>query len=150
MSRTRSPMTSRSNWAKESSTFSVSRPMLDVVLKDWVTETKETLMLVEQLDELGEVGKRAGEPVDLVDDDDVDPVGPDLVQQALQGRAIERSAGEAAVIEPVANEPPALMRLALDVGLTGLPLGIERVEGEVEIMLGRFAGVDRAALRLWR
>lgn len=39
------------------------------------------------------------------------------------------------------------MRLALDVGLAGLPLGIERVEGEIEIMLGRFARVDRAALR---
>jgi hypothetical protein len=33
---------SRSNWAKESSTFKVSRPMLVVVLKAWVTETKET------------------------------------------------------------------------------------------------------------
>ena len=42
MSRTRSPITSRSNWAKESNTLSVSRPMLDVVLKDWVTETNET------------------------------------------------------------------------------------------------------------
>jgi tetratricopeptide (TPR) repeat protein len=41
-SRTRSPITSRSNWAKESSTFKVSRPMLEVVLKDWVTETNET------------------------------------------------------------------------------------------------------------
>jgi hypothetical protein len=35
-------MTSRSNWAKESSTFSVSRPVLLVVLKDWVTDTNET------------------------------------------------------------------------------------------------------------
>jgi hypothetical protein len=38
------------------------------------------------------------------------------------------------------------MRLAFDVGFAGLPLGIERVEFKVEIMLGRFAGVDRAAL----
>jgi hypothetical protein len=36
-------------------------------------------------------------------------------------------------------ELPALMCLALDVGLTGLSLRIEGVEGEVEIMLGRFA-----------
>jgi hypothetical protein len=42
LSRTRSPMTSRSNWANESNTFSVSRPMLLVVLKDWVTETNDT------------------------------------------------------------------------------------------------------------
>jgi hypothetical protein len=34
LSRTRSPITSRSNWAKESSTLRVSRPMLLVVLND--------------------------------------------------------------------------------------------------------------------
>ena len=32
------------------------------------------------------------------------------------------------------------MRLALDIGLAGLALGIERVEFEIEIVLGRFAG----------
>jgi hypothetical protein len=42
LSRMRSPVTSRSNWAKERSTLKVSRPMLVVVLKAWVTETKET------------------------------------------------------------------------------------------------------------
>jgi hypothetical protein len=35
------------------------------------------------------------------------------------------------------------MRLAFDIGFAGLPLGIERVEFEIKIMLGRFAGVDR-------
>ena len=103
MSRTRSPITSRSNWAKDSSTLRVSRPMLEVVLKDWVTETNETLMLVEQLDQLGEVGKRAGEPVDLVDHDDVDLAGPDLGQQRLQGRAVQGGAREAAIVVAVAE-----------------------------------------------
>ncbi len=42
LSRIRSPVTSRSNWANDSNTFSVNRPMLVVVLKAWVTETKET------------------------------------------------------------------------------------------------------------
>src|SRR4029450_5804653 len=37
-----SPISSRSNWAKDSSTLSVSRPMLELVLNDWVTETNET------------------------------------------------------------------------------------------------------------
>jgi hypothetical protein len=46
------------------------------------------------------------------------------------------------------QQPPALMGLALDVGLTGFTWGIERIEGEVEIMLGRFARVDGAAQRL--
>ena len=40
------------------------------------------------------------------------------------------------------------MRLALDIGLTGLALRIERVEGEIEIMFRRFSGVDCAALAL--
>ena len=72
----RSEVTSRSNWAKDSSTFSVSRPMEVVVLKCWVTETNETPCGIEQLDELGEVGQRAGQAIDLVDDDDVDLAGP--------------------------------------------------------------------------
>jgi formylglycine-generating enzyme required for sulfatase activity len=37
LSRTRSPITSRSNWAKDNRVLSVSRPMLVVVLKDWLT-----------------------------------------------------------------------------------------------------------------
>ena len=42
LSRIRSPVTFLSNWAKDSSTLRVKRPMLVVVLNDWVTETKET------------------------------------------------------------------------------------------------------------
>ena len=42
LSRMRSAVTSRSNWAKESRMLSVSRPIEVVVLNDWVTETKVT------------------------------------------------------------------------------------------------------------
>jgi hypothetical protein len=42
LSRIRSPVTSRSNWAKDRRTFKVNRPMLVVVLNAWVTETKDT------------------------------------------------------------------------------------------------------------
>ena len=42
LSRMRSPVTSRSNWAKDNSTLSVNRPMEVVVLNDCVTETKVT------------------------------------------------------------------------------------------------------------
>jgi hypothetical protein len=38
----RSPVTSRSNWAKDKRTFRVNRPMLVVVLNAWVTETNDT------------------------------------------------------------------------------------------------------------
>jgi hypothetical protein len=42
LSRMRSPITSRSNWAKDKRTLSVSRPIEVVVLNDWVTLTKVT------------------------------------------------------------------------------------------------------------
>ena len=42
LSRMRSEVTSRSNWAKDSSTLSVSRPIEVVVLNCWVTETNDT------------------------------------------------------------------------------------------------------------
>src|SRR5271157_3619426 len=107
-------------------------------------------MLVEQFDQLCEVGKRPGETVDLIHDDDVDLPGANLVEQRLKGRAVQRGAGQPAVIEMGGNQRPAFMRLALDIGFTGFALGVERVEGQIEIMLGRFARVDRAALALWR
>ena len=55
-------------------------------------------MLVENLHQLGEVGQRPRQAVDLVDDDDVEFSGPNLLQQRLQGRALQRSAGEAAIV----------------------------------------------------
>src|SRR6476620_615669 len=42
LSRIRSEVPSRSNWAKDSSTLRVSRPMEVVVLNCWVTETNDT------------------------------------------------------------------------------------------------------------
>ena len=43
------------------------------------------IVFVEQLDQLGEVGQRPCQPVDLVDDDDVHPAGANVVQQLCQG-----------------------------------------------------------------
>ena len=42
LSRMRSPVTSRSNWAKDSRMLSINRPIEVVVLNCWVTETKDT------------------------------------------------------------------------------------------------------------
>jgi hypothetical protein len=42
LSRMRSEVTSRSNWAKDQNTFSVKRPIEVVVLNCWVTDTNET------------------------------------------------------------------------------------------------------------
>ncbi len=55
-------------------------------------------MGVEHIDDLGEIGERAGQPVDLVDDDDLNLAGLDVVEQPLEGRALHRAAGQAAVV----------------------------------------------------
>ena len=49
-------------------------------------------MLVEELNQLGEVGERSGQPVDLVDDDDVDPSRANGIQQLLESGPLHRPA----------------------------------------------------------
>jgi hypothetical protein len=48
-------------------------------------------MRVEQFDQLGEVGKRPRQPVDLVDDNHVDLTGLNILQQLLERRALHRT-----------------------------------------------------------
>ncbi len=40
-------------------------------------------MRVECLHQLGEIGERARQPIDLVDDDDVDPALADAIEEVL-------------------------------------------------------------------
>src|SRR4029453_6181602 len=63
----RSPMTSRSNCAKDNRTLRVRRPIEVVVLNCCVTETKDA-PLASRIYDLGKIGERAGQPVDLGDD----------------------------------------------------------------------------------
>ena len=102
-------------------------------------------MGVEQLDQLGKVRQGAGQAVDLVDHDDIDPAGPDVRQQSLQGGALGRATGIAAVIVTGADQGPAIMGLAADIGLRRLVLGIEGVELLVEPVFRRDSGIDRTA-----
>ena len=125
LSRMRSPVSSRSNWAKLSSTFSISRPMQSVVLNDWVTETNETAVLIKLFGQLGKIHQRAGEPVDFVDDDDIDLAGADQVHEPGEGRAIHVAAREPAVVEMIGDQRPAFMRLGFDVAFAGLALRFE-------------------------
>jgi hypothetical protein len=67
LSRMRSPTTSRSNCAKDNKTFRVRRPIEVVVLHCCVTETKDA-PLASRIYDLGKIGERAGQPVDLGDD----------------------------------------------------------------------------------
>jgi hypothetical protein len=74
-------------------------------------------MGIERLNKLGEVGKRAGQPIDLIDDDHVDPSRLHIDEQLLERWPLHRPAREAAVIVTVTDQTPSLMRLALYVGL---------------------------------
>ena len=105
--------------------FSVSRPMVVVVLKDWVTQTKVTSCWSNTSTSLAKSISERRQPVDLVDDDDVDPAGLDVGQQPLQRRPLQGAAGEAAVVVAVGHQHPALGALAGDVGLAGVALGVE-------------------------
>ena len=102
-------------------------------------------VLVEQLDQLGEVRQRAGQAVDLVDDDDVDLSGSHILEQPLQRRAVGVATGEAAIVIFGPDERPAGMRLAADIGLRGIILGVEGVEVLFQPLVGGDPGVDRAA-----
>jgi hypothetical protein len=65
---------------------------------------------VEHLDQLREVGQRAAEAVDLVDNEHVDQTVLDVLQQSLQAGALQRAAGDAAVVigRAVRVCPPAV------------------------------------------
>ena len=107
-------------------------------------------MAVEQFDELGEVRQRAGQPVDLANDNDINLSSFDVGQEPLQGRAVGRAAGIAPVIVTGPDQGPTGMDLAADIGLRGIMLGVERVEVLLEPVVGRHPGVDGAADRLDR
>jgi hypothetical protein len=95
---------------------------------------------VEQFDQLGEIGKRTSQAVDLVHHHDIDLAGAHLGEQRLQGRTVERRSGEAAIIVAVAQQSPALAGLAEDIGLARLPAGIERLKAR-----SRLCSVDLRA-----
>ena len=55
-------------------------------------------MGLEQLDELGEIGKRAGQPIDLVNQHNVDLARPDVRELGLQSGPLQGAAGETAIV----------------------------------------------------
>src|SRR5215471_850218 len=94
LSRIRSPMTSRSNCAKDNRMLRVRRPIEVVVLNCWVTETKDA-PLASRISTI--LAKSARERVSrsiLLDDDRIDPTRRNVGEQPLQRRPIHRRAGE--------------------------------------------------------
>ena len=82
LSRIRSPVTSRSNWAKEKDVQGQSSHAGRGVERLGDRDERH-LMGVECLDQLGEVGERAGQPIHLIDDDHVDPSRLHVDEQLL-------------------------------------------------------------------
>ena len=102
---------------------------------------------IKNLHKPGKIRQRPGQPVDLVDDDRVDPPDLDIGEQALQRRALQGGAGDTAIVVTGGQHDPALVLLARDIGLAGLPLRLQRVEVLFKAFFGGFAGVDGAAHR---
>src|SRR5438270_547156 len=100
---------------------------------------------------LGAIPRRAAfrpqpEPVDLVDDHDIDPPGPDIGEQALQRWPLDIATREPAVVVAGSGQYPAFVALAADEGLASFALRGKRVELLLEPFFGGFAGVDRTSL----
>ena len=71
-------------------------------------------MGIEQFDQLGEIGQGARQAIDLVDDNDIDPLGSNVVEQLLQGRAVGGSARESAIVISGTNQYSTGMSLTAD------------------------------------
>ena len=108
-----------------------------------VTETNDTASASKS--STSEIGERSRQPVDLVDDHDVDPARSDIGDQVFQGGPLQIAAREPTVVIAGFGQYPALVALAADEGLTGFALRRERVEFLLQPFLGGFAGVDGAA-----
>jgi hypothetical protein len=95
--------------------LSVSRPIDVVVLKFLSFAYERNIIFFEYFDNPCEVCQWAREPVDLVDEDDVDPAGLEIAQQPLQRWAFHGATGKPGIVVAVADKDPALMFLAQDV-----------------------------------
>ena len=92
-------------------------------------------MSVEYFHDLGKIGERPGQAIDLVDDDHVDLAILDILEKPLQGGTLHGAARQPAVIVTGRKGDPAFVLLAGDIRLARLALGVERVEVLFETFL---------------
>src|SRR5438552_3314168 len=62
----------------------------------------------------------------------------------FESGALEIAPGIGGIVIMLGQGPPALRRLTLYIGLTGIPLSVERIELLLQAMPGGFAGVNGA------
>jgi hypothetical protein len=106
---------------------------------------KGRIVRIEDVDNLGEIGERPGQAVDLVNDNDLNLAGLDIGEEPPERRPLHRAAREASVVVHVGARDPSGVALTHDIGFASLPLSIERIELLREALVGRLPGVDRAA-----
>src|SRR5260370_39676837 len=140
LSRMRSPVSSRSNWAKDRSTLRVSRPLELVVFELLRDRDERDLVGVEGLDQAGKVSQSPGQPVDLVGHDHIDPAGADIGEQTLQAGAEPIAAGEPAVVIGGREREPAFVPLAEGISLAGPALRMQRDEFLLQLLLRGLVG----------
>src|SRR6185295_3311587 len=99
-------------------------------------------MRVEHFDQLGEVCQRPGKAVDLINHNDIDLAGSNIVQQPLQVGTVGRASGIASIVISGADWRPAGVRLALDVSRRSLILRVQGVEVLVEALVCRYPRID--------
>ena len=80
-----------------------------------------------------------------VDDHRVHPARLDIRQRALKVGPVQGATGDATIVIGIWDELPTVVDLAFDIGLACLPLGMERIELQIEVMFGGLASVDGAA-----
>ncbi len=82
-------------------------------------------MVIEQLDQLGEVRQRSRQAVDFVDNDDIDLPGPDIIQELLEVWPVGGPTGVPAIVVAGSDQGPSGMGLALDIGRGGIVLRVQ-------------------------
>lgn len=87
----RSPLTSRSNWAKEGDVEGQAPHRGGGIERLGDTDEGDIVPL-ERLDQFGEVHQRAGQPIDLVGDDDIDETVIDIGKKPPKGRTLQGAA----------------------------------------------------------
>ena len=95
-------------------------------------------MGVEDLNDFGEVGQRTSQPINLVDNNDLDLPCLNVREQPLQSRPLHRAARVTAVVVHAGKGDPSRVPLAPNVSLASLPLRVERIELLLETLLGGF------------
>ena len=151
LSRMRSPVTSRSNWAKDNSTFSVSRPMRGRGVELLGDRDEGDAVAVEDVDDLGEVGRAsasAGRPCRR------------RPRRSGRPRCRPAAACRAGRSSVPPEKPPSSYSVGSTVqpscflraneGGAGLALGIERVEVLLEAFLRSICACRSRSGPLWR